>query len=177
MRRTLALLALPVVSIVHAHGQPAYGLPPAAYAVFARALATTCLGDDARALREALIAQRAVLAPAFRRALADGPPDDRLAAVRSAADRRYVALAQFPLAQYRIEGIAREDVARFARPSRKAYVDDQVQRYVTGYRANAVAALGLVGSAQDRALLARYARVDPALAPAAVEAARALASR
>lgn len=160
-----------------APAQPAYGLPPDAYAVFARALAATCLGDDAAALRDALAARRTVLAPAFRRALAEGPPEAQVAAVRAAADRRYAALAQFPLSQFRVEGIAREDVARYARPSRRSYVDDQAQRYVTGYRANAAAALAIVGAPQDRALLARYAQADPALAPAVDEALRSMESR
>ncbi|MFO1415309.1 MAG: hypothetical protein U1F10_15670 [Burkholderiales bacterium] len=171
MRCALLLLAFVAAT---AAAQPRYGLAPDAYALLARTLATSCLGDDAQALRVALAAQRATLAPAFRRALADGPPEDAVAAVRAAADRRYAALVLFPLRDYRVEGIAAADLARFARPSRRSYVDAQVQRYVTGYRANAVAALGVVGGSQDRGLLVRYAREDPALAPAVAEAVRML---
>lgn len=170
-RRWLRLLCLvPLLACAPAHAQPASAPAPEVQALFVRALATTCVGDAASDLRAALLAHRAALAPAFRRAFVDGPPADQVVAVRIAADRRYAALAQFPLAQYRIEGIAREDLARFARPSRRSYVDDEVLRYVTGYRANALAALGVVGTAQDRALLARTARDGGPLAVAAAEA-------
>jgi hypothetical protein len=150
--------------------QPRYGLAPDAYAIFARWLTTTCVGDEAQALREALLRHRAELAPAFRRALADGPAPDMIAQVRAAADRRYVGAAQFPLQDYRIEGIAPESLARFARVPRQRYVDDEAQRFATGYRANAIAGLGIVGTAQDRAQLARLAHGTDALAAAAAAA-------
>jgi len=157
-----------------AQAQPRYGLPPDAYAVFARWLEATCVGDEALQLREALRVRRVLLAPAFRRALADGPSAEQITAVRVAADERYALTAQFPLQVYRVQGIAPEDLARFARPSRQRYVDDQVQRYVTGYRANAIAGLGVVGTAQDRATLARIARGGDGLAAAAAAAAAEL---
>jgi len=56
-----------------AQAQPRYGLSPDAYAAFSRWMTTTCVGDEARALEDALRRHRAELAPAFRRALADGP--------------------------------------------------------------------------------------------------------
>ncbi len=94
--------------------------------------------------------------------------------VRAAAEARHAELARFPLQQYRIEGATADDLARFARTPRQAYVDDQVRRYVTGYRANAAAGLGIVGGPRDRAALARLAaRRDDPLAPAAAEALRA----
>lgn len=158
--------------------QPTYGLPPDAWAAFSRWLTTTCVGDEERALREALLRHRAQLAPAFRRALADGPPPQAVREVRAAAEVRHAALAQFPLQQYRIEGVTAADLARFERTPRQAYVDDQARRYVTGYRANAAAGLGIVGGPRDRAALARLAaRKDDPLASAAAEALRALERR
>ena len=55
---------------------------------------------------------------------------------------------------------------------------DQARRYVTGYRANAIAGLGITGATGDRALLARYAsrRGDP-LAQAAAEARKGMDRR
>lgn len=174
-RLAAALFALALFVAAPVPAQPRYGLSPDAYAVFSRWLTTTCVGDEARALREALLRHRAELAPAFRKALADGPPSEALRAVRAAAEARHVELAQFPLQQYRIEGVAAEDLARFARVSRPSYVDDQARRYATGYRANALAGLGIVGGARDRAPLARLAtRKDDPLAPAATEALRAM---
>ena len=57
-----------------AQAQPRYGLSPDAYAAFSRWMTTTCVGDEARALEDALRRHRAELAPAFRKALSDGPP-------------------------------------------------------------------------------------------------------
>ena len=62
-----------------------------------RWMTTSCVGDEARALRDALQRHRAELAPAFRKALADGPAADELRVVRAAADARYDELATFPL--------------------------------------------------------------------------------
>lgn len=168
----IALLAAPATA------QPRYDLSADAYAAFARWMTTSCVGDEARALREALQRHRAELAPAFRKALADGPPADELRVVRAAADARYDKLAAFPLREYRIEGASAQDLARFSRTPRQRFVDDQAQRYATGYRSNAIAGLAITGSAQDRALLARAAgrRGDP-LAPAAVEALKDLDRR
>lgn len=169
------LVAMLLQAAAPALAQPGYGLPPDAWAAFSRWLTTTCVGDEERALREALLRHRAQLAPAFRRALADGPPPQAVREVRAAAEVRHAALAQFPLQQYRIEGVTAADLARFERTPRQAYVDDQARRYATGYRANALAGLGIVGGPRDRAALARLAaRKDDHLAPAAAEALRAL---
>jgi hypothetical protein len=155
--------------------QPRYGLAPDAYDVFAKWMTTSCIGADAQRWRDTLLRYRAVLAPAFQRALADGPPSADLLAARNAADARYAALATFPMAEYRIAGLDPQSLARLSRPSRKVYVDDQVQRYVTGYKSNAIAGLAIVGGLQARASLARLAaaRDDP-LAPAAAEALKSL---
>ena len=120
-------------------------------------MTTSCVGDEARALEDALRRHRAELAPAFRRALADGPPAEDVQAVRRAAEARQTALAPFPLAEYRIEGVSADALARHARTTPRDFANDQVQRYVTGYRSNAIAGLGIVGGSADRALLARYA--------------------
>jgi hypothetical protein len=161
-----------------AQAQPVYGLSPDAYAAFGRWMTTSCVGDEARALEDALRRHRAELAPAFRGALADGPAADDVQAVRRAAEARQAALARFPVAEYRIEGVSADALARHARTTPRDFANDQVQRYVTGYRSNALAGLGIVGGNADRALLARYAsrRGDPLARPAA-EAAKALDRR
>ena len=158
--------------------QPRYGLAPDAYAVFSRWMTASCVGDEAQALQEALLRYRAELAPAFRQALADGPPAETLRAIRTAADARAVALARFPIAEYRIEGASAQALAQYRRKSRSDYAADQVQRYATGYRSNAVAGLGIVGGPDARTTLARLAarRNDP-LAPAAAEAVKTLDRR
>jgi hypothetical protein len=172
------LCAALLAACAAAQAQPRYGLSPDAYAAFSRWMTTTCVGDEARALEDALRRHRVELAPAFRRALADGPPADDVQSVRRAAEARRAALAQFPLTEYRIEGVDADALARFARVPPRSFANDQVQRYVTGYRANALAGLGIVGGTGDRALLARYAsrRSDP-LAQAAAEARKGMDRR
>ena len=163
---------------VVAHAQPRYGLWPDAYAAFSRWMTTSCVGDEARALEDALRRHRVELAPAFRRALADGPPAEDVQAVRRAAEARQAALAQFPLAEYRIEGVSADALARYARARPRDFANDQVQRYVTGYRSNAIAGLGIIGGSADRALLARYAgRRGETLAQAGAEATKVLDRR
>ncbi|MEO8752283.1 MAG: hypothetical protein ABI624_06360 [Casimicrobiaceae bacterium] len=158
--------------------QPRYGLSAEAYAVFSRWMSASCIGDEAQALQQALLRHRVELAPAFRQALADGPPAGTLRDIRAAAEARAVALARFPVAEYRIEGVSPQALAQYRRKSRADYAADQVQRYTTGYRSNAVAGLGIVGGPDVRTTLARLAsrRTDP-LAPAAAEAIKAMDRR
>jgi hypothetical protein len=155
--------------------QGRYGLSDDASAVFDRWLRSSCIGDEERALTDALLRHRAALAPAFEKAIADGPPGDELRSVRAAAETRYAERAKFVLDEYRVEGVSREDLARFRRVSREEYVDDQLRRFALGYRSNAVAGLGIVDGPGARALLARIAadKNDP-LSPAAAEALKAM---
>jgi hypothetical protein len=122
--------------------QPRYGLSSEAYAVFSKWMTSTCLGQEADALQRALVRHRAELAPAFQRALADGPPPAELAAMRGAADTTYRALATVAVSESRVQGLDPQIVARSTRAPRQAFVDDQVQRYIIGYQSNAVAGLG-----------------------------------
>ena len=165
---TAAALALVCAS---AHAQTRFGLSPEAYAVFNRWMLASCIGGEENALTGELRRYPQALARAFQQAIAAGPSAEELRAARAAAETRYDSRAQFPLEQFRIEGVDREVVARFSRVSRQQYVDDQVRRFATGYRSNAVAGLAIVGGAKGRALLARIAgnSRDP-LAPAAREA-------
>jgi len=152
-----------------ASAQPRYGLSDDAYKLFAQWLNSSCVGDEAQKLGESLLHYRAPLALAFEKALVDGPPPDEVRAVRAAAVERYAGRAKFPLDNYRIEGVSKEDLARFAHVTSEEYVNDQVSRFTTGYRANAAAALAIVGGGEARALLARIAanKDDPAAAAAA----------
>jgi hypothetical protein len=173
-----ALILVLLLACTHACAQPRYGLSDEAYAVFAQWMATSCVGDEAQAWRERLLRQRASLLPAFRRALADGPPEEMIAPIRKAADVRYRALAAFAPAEYRIVGLPPQDVARVARVPRQSFVDDQVARFATGYKSNAIAALAIIGDAPTRTTLARLAaRRDDPLAIAAAEAVRGLDRR
>lgn len=168
--RMLALAALALAS-VSVPAQPRYGLSPEALAVYERWLASTCIGDEERALTDQLRRHAGELARAFPRAIADGPPVEQLRTVRTAAEARYDARAKFPLNEYEVSGVSPEEIARFRRVSRNDYVNDQVRRYALGYRSNAVAALGILGDPRSRAVLARIAgnSRDP-LAAAAREA-------
>jgi len=172
MQRALVALAL-ALSCALVHGQPRGEMSPEAQAIFTRWLASTCIVAEEGALVEAMTGYARELAPAFRRAIAAGPPPEEVAAVREAAQAQYERRAKFPLDQHRIVGASEKDLADFQRVSRQQYVEDQVRRYATGYRANAVAGLGVVGDADSRAFLARLAanRRDP-LAAAAREALR-----
>ena len=165
---TAAALALACAS---AHAQTRFGLSPEAYAVFNRWMLASCIGGEEVALTGDLRRYPQALARAFQQAIAAGPSAEELRAARAAAEARYDSRAKFPLEQFRIEGVNGEALARFSRVSRRQYVDDQVRRFVTGYRSNAVAGLAIVGDAKGRSLLARIARNsrDP-LAPAAREA-------
>ena len=156
-----------------AAAQPRYGLSPEVSAVFDRWVLATCIGDEERKLIEELRRYSAPLAVAFRKAIQDGPPPGELRAARAAAEARFAARAKFPIQEYRIEGVSEKDLAAFGRVSRQSYVDDQVRRFATGYRANAVAGLGIVGGPGAREVLARIEgnRSDP-LAIVAREAIR-----
>jgi hypothetical protein len=161
-----------------ASAQPRSGLSPEAFAVFNRWVMATCIGDEERQLTEDLRRHSGPLAVAFRKAIVEGPPRDELRAVRAAAEARFAERAKFPIQEYRIEGVSEKDLAMFRRVSRQSYVDDQVQRFATGYRANAVAGLGIVGGPGAREVLTRIAsnRTDP-LALAAREAIKAADQR
>jgi len=161
-----------------AAAQPRYGLSPEVSAVFDRWVLATCIGAEERKLAEDLRRHSVPLAAAFRKAIADGPPRDELRAARAAAEARFAVRAKFPIQEYRIEGVSEKDLAAFGRVSRQAYVDDQVQRFAIGYRANAVAGLGIVGGPGAREVLTRIAsnRNDP-LALAAREAIKAADQR
>ncbi len=130
-----------------------------------------CVGDEARELEAQLRRYAVPLEPAFRKAIVDGPPPAELREARAAAEARFDARQKFPIQDYSVEGVSEKDLAAFRRVSRQAYVDDQVRRFATGYRANAVAGLGIIGGPGARQVLARLAanKNDP-LALAAREA-------
>ena len=161
-----------------AQAQPRYGLSPDAYA------ALQPLDDhDLRRRRGACAGGRVAAASRgtgarVSQAFADGPPAEDVQSVRRAAEARQAALARFPASEYRVEGVNADALARLARVPPRSFANDQVQRYATGYRANAIAGLGIVGGSADRTLLARYAgrRGDP-LALAAAEAQKTLDGR
>jgi hypothetical protein len=156
-----------------ASAQPRSGLAPDVDAIFTRWVATTCTGEEERKLIDELRRHAAPLAVAFRRAIVAGPPPEQLRAARAAAEVRYAARENFPWQDYRIEGVSEKDLAAFRRVSREAYVDDQVRRFATGYRANAIAGLGIVGGPGARNVLMRIAsNADDPLALAARDAIR-----
>lgn len=162
------------VTCALAVAQPRTGLSPEAAAVFDRWMHTSCEGDDGAKLVDALRQNREQLAVAFRKAISDGPPPAELRAARAAAEARYAERAKFPIQNYRIEGVSEKDLEAFARVTRQAYVDDQVKRFATGYRANAIAGLGIVGGTGSREVLARIeGNANDPLAAAAREALRA----
>jgi hypothetical protein len=169
----LVLLAMLIVASAFAQAQPRFGLSAEAFAVYQRWVLSTCIGGDERTLALDLRRHAAELVPALRKAIAEGPAPEEVSAVRAAAQGLYERRAKSPMDDVEITGVSAEDLARFRRTSRETFVADQVRRFTTGYRANAVAALGTIGDPQSRALLTRLARNarDP-LAPAAREALR-----
>ena len=162
-----------VVACMPAVAQPR-SLPPEAAAAFNQWMLASCIGDEERKLIDELRRYPESLAAAFRKAIESGPPAGELRAVRAAAEARFALREKFPIQDFAIEGVSEKDLAAFRRVSRQAYVDDQVKRFVTGYRANAVAGLGIVGGPGALEILARMARNrnDP-LSLAAREALRA----
>ncbi len=134
------------------------GLPPEAAAAFGQWMQASCIGDEERKLIYELRRYPESLAAAFRRAIETGPPAGELRAVRAAAEARFALREKFPIQDFAIEGVSEKDLAAFRRVSRQAYVDDQVKRFSTGYRANAVAGLGIVGGPGARETLARLER-------------------
>jgi len=165
-----ALLALVLLSTV-ATAQPRDGMSREASDAFSRWMTTTCIGDEADRWTAILLRYRAELAPAFKRALVVGPPEELVTRVRRAADARYAAVATAPAAQARIAGIAPRALAR---PARRDYVDGEAARFVEGYKSNAIAGLAIVGGPGTRAMLRRLA--DQRGTPLALAAAHALAS-
>ncbi|MDQ6618740.1 MAG: hypothetical protein M3Z31_03420 [Pseudomonadota bacterium] len=150
-----------------------FGLSPAASEIYQRWVLAMCIGGDERTLTADLRSHAAELAPAFRRAVTEGPSADETLQVREAALALHERRPDVFRSGVQITGVSEADLARFTRQPREVYVADQVKRFVTGYRANAVAALGIVSDAPGRAFLARLARnrADP-LAAAAREALR-----
>jgi len=137
--------------------QTRFGLSPEAYAVFNRWMLSGCIGGEEAAFQEDLRRYPQALTRAFEQAITAGPSAQELRAARAAVEARYDSRKKFPLEQFRIEGVDREDLARFSRVSRQEYVADQVRLFATGYRSNAVAGLASVGGARARTLLARIA--------------------
>lgn len=171
----LAACLAALIAAVPAIAQP---LDPQAAALLDRWLRSSCLGDEAPALEADLRRNAAVLAPALRRALADGPPAGDIARVRETATQRHARRANFDWRGMEVTGVDRSAVASLQRKSARAVVDDQVKRYVNGWRANAIAGLAIVGEPVDRTTLRRIAgnASDPA-ALAAREALRNLTVR
>jgi hypothetical protein len=168
----MALMAAAAVA------QPRGGLSPEADAIFSRWVATTCTGDEERKLIEEMRRHAAPLAAAFRRAIVAGPPPEQLRAARAAAEARFAAGEKISIQDFRIEGVSEKDLDVFRRVSRESYVDDQVRRFATGYRSNAVAGLAIVGGPGARDLLKRIAgNADDPLALAAREALRTMGPR
>jgi hypothetical protein len=168
--RAVAVLAFALLCAAP-QAQPREPAAPEVVALFQRWMASSCIEGEERALVTAMRGHAPELATMFARAIASGPPREDVERARAAAAERYDERAKFPLDAYPIEGVSRDALASFRRVPQQQYVDDQVRRYVLGYRANAVAGLGVVGGAQARALLTRIARsrADP-LAAAAREA-------
>jgi len=175
--RWMAAIAVAILGTT-AVAQPRNGLSRDVDVIFNRWVATTCTGDEERQLTEQLLRHSAPLAVAFRKAIVAGPPPAEMRAARAAAEARFAAREKFSIQDFRIEGVSEKDLAAFGRVAREAYVDDQVRRYATGYRANAVAGLGIVGGAGARELLKRIAgNADDPLAAAAREALKAAGPR
>jgi hypothetical protein len=175
LRRVATWLAVAAAALMAsaAVAQPRSGLSPEVEAIFNRWVATTCVGDEERKLIEELRRHSAPLAIAFRKAIVAGPSPEQLRAARAAAEARFAAGEKFPIQDFRIEGVSEKDLVAFQRVSRETYVDDQVRRFATGYRSNAVAGLGLVGGPGARDVLKRIAsNADDPLALAAREALR-----
>ena len=172
MRCALVMLMLCCAT---ASAQPHGGMSSDAYDVFVRWMTTTCIGDEAEQWTALLRRHRAELAPAFRRALAEGPPQDLAGRVRRAADARYAVIATAPAAQVRIDGMTARTLAR---PARQAYVDGEAARVAAGYTSNAIAGLAVVGGPDARPALRRLASQQGSpLATAATEALKAMPVR
>ena len=167
MRRTLARLAVIVVSLCAAiaAAQPAPDVEAAR--VLAQWLDSTCLGEDAPALRAALRQHAVTLRPELRRAIDAGPPAAAVDAVRAAASEHQRRRAELAPDGVVVTGVSREALARVARTTERDFAADQAARYVQGYRSNAIAALAIIGTPDDRALLRRLAAQRNALAPVA----------
>jgi transposase InsO family protein len=151
-------------------------LAPDAAAVVDRWLHGSCLGEEAPARTDELRRYGAAIAPALRRALQQGPPATAIAAVREAAARQHAERANFDWSGIEVTGVTRDALARMAREPVSAFVDDQVRRFVNGWKSNAIAGLAIAGTEQDRALLRRIAaRTADPLAPAARAALQSMA--
>jgi len=166
-------LAVIALTCCTASAQTRFGLSPEAFAVYQRWVLSTCVEGDELALAADLRAHASELGPAFIKAIREGPLAREVRDVEAAASLMYDRRSKFPLDEVPVTGVTRADVERFRSLSRAMFVQDQVRRFTTGYRANAVAALGILDDAASDAALRRIARNmrDP-LAPAAREALR-----
>ncbi len=159
MRHLTKLLAVALLLCAGtALAQNRFGLGDEAFAVYQRWVLATCVGGNERALAADLRRHATELAPAFARAIVEGPAPEDLQAVRTAAAESFRRRANFPLNEVAVEGVRPADLERFRRTSAEAFVADQVRRFATGYRANAVAALGIIGDGRARAILVPLAR-------------------
>lgn len=167
------LLAVLMATCTIAQAQTRFGLSPEAFAVYQRWVLSTCIGGDELTLAADLRQHASELVPAFRQASVEGPTAQELREVRAAADASYERRAKFPLEDIRVSGVDAAALERFRSVSRQSFVDDQLRRFATGYKANAVAALGTIGDPRSRAFLTSLARNSRnPLAAAAREALR-----
>jgi len=167
MRTLVCALLLMLAPCMAALAQPAPVALDDPDRVLALWLESSCLGEEAPALRAALRRHAVALRPALRRALDAGPPAPAVAAVRAAAAERHARRAQSRFDDVVVTGVSRDTLARLAREPARDFVADQVARYVQGYRANAIAGLGLIGAPDDRVRLRRLSGARDALALAA----------
>jgi len=144
MASLFAVIAFLPGGVSAAEGPTRFNLSPDAFAAYQRWVLAMCIGGDEQALALDLGHFAAELVPAFQRAISEGPTQLEIQQVRDAAAMLYERRAKLPLSEMEVTGVTRADLARFQRQSRAAFVEDQVKRFTTGYRANAIAALGMI---------------------------------
>src|SRR3954454_10739312 len=109
LRRAVILLLLALA--LPCAAQPRFGLSAEAFAVYQRWVLAMCLGTDAGQMRADLLRHATELAPAFRRAISEGPTAAEAQQVRAAAQALFDQRRKSPINELEITGVTRADVA------------------------------------------------------------------
>jgi hypothetical protein len=155
--------------------QPRFGVSEADYELAVRWLRTDCLAPDAKPLRDLLLSRRDAMQQAFLGALDQGPTDEEVAAVRTAAAARWRAQKEFIDRPELRQTLPADQWEALRNQTEDDFVRSAVDNFINGYKSNAMSGLAIVGD--DDALRRLRELAQQGDSPEAVAARAALAYR
>jgi len=153
---TVLIFALMAVQVQPQERPEFSKLKPEAQVLVLGWLNGNCGADEQGKFEQQLKDLGAVLEPVFWEAYRLGPTRQELRSDTAAAVKRY-ADRQSWLRQFGEAQMGRQETERQLAIPEKQYVDREVRQYVERYKTAALAGLGLIGTRQSEAELARIA--------------------